>query len=169
MLGMAERENKKGLNLMTVYTRSLLEQRLNEANLNLKKSQLAIGEAAGRESDWHDNAAFDYANMQHDLNSINLSNLAAKLQNVEIISPRKKTKDIGIGNTVIIKFQDRDMEETFTILGPDDGGINPGWISYLSPLGNSLIRKRVGEIIEYAVGKEVSQKVKIIKILQGEF
>jgi len=66
MLGM-ERENKKNVNLMTSHAKNLLKQKLSQADSNFKKSQLAIGEAAGRESDWHDNAAFDYANMQHDL------------------------------------------------------------------------------------------------------
>jgi predicted S18 family serine protease len=43
------------------------KKRLVELEAEMKRWQLAIGEAAGSNSDWHDNAAYDYANAQFEL------------------------------------------------------------------------------------------------------
>lgn len=164
-----ERRGKQKPNLMTAYTKTVLEENLRQTTLKLNESQLAIGEAAGKESDWHDNAAFDYANMEYDLNSAQLANLEKKFQNLEIILPRQEVDEVNIGNTVVVKFQNRTDEETFTILGPDDAGKKPGWLSYLSPLATSLIGKKEGETTEFSVGERRKYKVSIVKILSGDF
>jgi transcription elongation factor GreA len=164
-----ERQNVPKSNIMTAHTKSVLEEALNQARIELSQAQLSIGEAAGSESDWHDNAAFDYANMEFDLKSANLARLTNKLRDVEIIPPRQQTDKIDIGNTVVIKFEDEPENETFTILGPDDSGKKQGWLSHLSPLGKSLIGKVVGETAEYSLGKEKKQIVRIVNILPGNF
>jgi len=154
---------------MTAHTKVALEEALKQARRELNDASLAIGEAAGRESDWHDNAAFDYANMEFDLKSASLASLTRKLQDVEIITPRKQTDQINIGNTVIVKFENETESERFTILGPDDSGRKAGWLSCFSPLGSSLIGKREGEIAEYSLEQDRPQKVRVIKILKGDF
>lgn len=164
-----ERRNMTKPNIMTAHTKSELEEALSRAHKELSQAQLAIGEAAGTESNWHDNAAFDYANMEHDLKSANLGNLKKKLLDVMIISPRQKTDRADVGNTIIVKFEGEQEEETFTILGPDDSGKKQGWLSFLSPLGKSLIGKREGEKAEFSITGEKKQKVKVIKILPGNF
>ncbi len=164
-----ERQNITKSNIMTAHTKSALEEALSQARKELSDAQLAIGDAAGRESDWHDNAAFDYANMQYDLKSASLACLMKKLHDVEIILPRKQTNNADIGNTVVVMFEGEQEEETFTILGPDDSGRKQGWLSHLSPLGKSLIGKKVGETAEYSLEKERKQKIRIVKILPGNF
>jgi transcription elongation factor GreA len=168
-MGNPERRNMVRLNIMTAYTKAALEEALIQARRELNDASLAIGEAAGRESDWHDNAAFDYANIEFDLKSASLASLIRKLQDVEIITPRKQTDLIDIGNTVIVKFENEIDEERFTILGPDDSGRKAGWLSCFSPLGASLIGRSEGEIAEYSLEQGRTQKVKVIKILRGDF
>ena len=164
-----ERRNMTKLNMMTTHTKGVLEKALDQTRREFSQAQLAIGEAAGRESDWHDNAAFDYANMEHDLKSANLANLIKKLRDVEIIVPRQQIDKVDIGNTVVVKFEGVQEEETFTILGPDDSGRKQGWLSCLSPLGKNLIGRREGEKTEYSIAGEKKQKVRLIKILPGNF
>lgn len=164
-----ERRTTIKVNIMTSYTKEVLEKVQDQTRKELSQAQLAIGEAAGRESDWHDNAAFDYANMQHDLKSAELASLNKKLRNVEIIEPRQQTDKADIGNTVVVKFEDAWEEEMFTILGPDDSGKKLGWLSYLSPLGQNLIGKKEGEVTEYTSQGERKQKLQLIKILPGNF
>lgn len=168
-MGNPERRNMIRSNIMTAYTKATLEEALRQARRELNDASLAIGEAAGRESDWHDNAAFDYANMEFDLKSASLASLTRKLQDVEIITPRKQTDQINIGNTVIVKFENETDRERFTILGPDDSGRKAGWLSCFSPLGASLIGKGEGEIAEYSLEKGITQRVQVIKILRGDF
>lgn len=163
-----ERRDVVEVNIMASFTMKVLEGMLNQARTDLRKAQLAIGEAAGRESNWHDNAAFDHANIDYDLKSARLAKLLIKLQNVEIIAPRLQIDRIDIGNTVIVKFEEEKQEETFTILGLYDSEKKQGWLSYASPLGKSLIGKEEGKTVEYSVaGKK--QRVRVIKILPGDF
>lgn len=164
-----EKMRRPNRNLMTSYTKATLEEVLGTAKRELDQAQLSIGEAAGRESNWHDNAAFDYANMEFDLKSANLANIKEKLRNVEIITPRRETDKVGIGNSVVIQFQDRTDQETFTILGPDDSRQKPGWLSYLSPLAKSIIGNKEGETVKFSIGNKENYTVRIAKILPGEF
>ena len=163
-----EREKISKINLMTQSTYESLLQEVEVARRNMQQSLLDIGEAAGSASDWHDNAAFDHANIRHDVDSSWLGSIQAKLQDVEIIKPSNNKDKIGIGNSVIVKFQDEDDEEIFTILGPADSGRNEGWISYESPLGSSLMGKRKGETVTFTIHDQ-DQKVKIVNILPGNF
>jgi len=153
---------------MTQSTYNSLLQEVEVARGNVTQSLLEIGDAAGTESNWHDNAAFDHANMRHDVDSSHLRTIEAKLRDVEIIKPSRKKDSVSIGNTVVVKFQGEDVEETFTILGPTDSGRNMGWISFESPLGSSLIGKKKGDEYSFSIDRQ-EHKVKVIKILPGAF
>lgn len=164
--------DKPKLNLMTSFTQSVLLDNLSIFKEEYRVHKLAVGEAAGRESDWHDNAAFDEANRLVDLTSAQISQIEKKLANVQIISPREDISTIDIGNTVVVKFVDKTDNETFTILGPDDSGKNPGWISKVSPFGKCLLGKKSGDKIEYSTentSQNLKQKFKIISIQRGNF
>lgn len=153
---------------MTQSTYNNLLQEVEAARKNAKKSLLEIGEAAGSESDWHDNAAFDLANIEYDVNSLQLKTIEAKLKDVEIINPTEECDKVSIGNSVLVKFQNEDDEEMFTILGPADSGRHSGWISYESPLGTSLLGKHKGDDANFGVGNQ-EQNVRILNILPGDF
>lgn len=165
---MPERRKDIKVNLMTQSTHDSLLHEIEAAKENVKQSLLAIGEAAGSESDWHDNSAFDQANIKHDVDSLQLRTMEARLRDVEIIKPSKELGKIEIGNSVLVKFQNEDGKETFTILGPADSGRKDGWISYESPLGSSLLGKRKGDDATFGVGNQ-QQTVKVLDILPGDF
>lgn len=165
---MQERRKNTKTNLMTQSTYNSLLQEVETARQNAKQSLLDIGEAAGTGSDWHDNAAFDHANIRHDVDSLQLGGIESKLKNVQIIEPSRKTDQVYIGNSVLVKFQGEDDEEMYTILGPADSGRQTGWISFESPLGSSLMGKKKGETANFEVERR-EQKVKIIDILPGNF
>jgi len=168
-LSIMENDRKRqGKNLMTEFTFRSLQEEIRRATSERDQSLLDIGEAAGSESNWHDNAAFDHANMKHDLDSSRLSTLQSKIRDVQFIEPRKKTDRIEIGNKVIVKFEGEEENESFVILGPDDSGKQTGWISFISPLGGSLMGKKGGDAVSYMIGKQ-EQKIKIIQILPGDF
>jgi transcription elongation factor GreA len=163
-----EHVRNKRVNLMTKFTHDSLLIEVQRARKNVSDSLLMIGEAAGSESNWHDNSAFDAANVQHDVNSSKLAGIEAKLENVEIITPSPKTDTVTIGNLVVVRFQGEVEDETFAILGPADSGRKPGWISFESPLGSNLIGKKEGEEVSFLTSDQ-KQKVRIIKILPGDF
>src|SRR5579864_4634664 len=92
-------------NLMTAITYNRLLTEFKKAKEHVAKRNIAIGAAAGPESDWHDNAAYDFAHTQYDVAAVNLQNLTDKLIQVKIIEPRQKIDIVELGNTVIIEFE----------------------------------------------------------------
>jgi transcription elongation factor GreA len=159
----------EGPNLMTAETLKRMEKDLEKAIADEDKAHKAIGAAAGAEGEWHDNAAYDHAIMQHNVAMSRLQDMKVKLQNYEIIKPRQETDEVGIGNTVVVRFADEDSDEKFTILGPDDSLTRQDWISFMTPVAISILGKKRGEIGEFKIGEDREQQVKVVKILPGEF
>jgi transcription elongation factor GreA len=156
-------------NLMTAETLSRMQKDLEKAIDAEDKAHKAIGAAAGAEGEWHDNAAYDHAIMQHNVARSMLRDMREKLQNYEIIKPRQEVDKVGIGNTVVVRFADEDADEKFTILGPDDSLTREDWISFETPVAKSILGKKKGETGEFKIGEERGQQVKVVKILPGEF
>jgi len=155
-------------NIMTLATKKYLEKKLIEAEKEMKKALLAIGIAAGPETNWHDNAAFEDANVQFNVCHSNVKNLREKLFNVEIIKPQKETNVIKIGNTVVVQLKDKKKSEKFTILGSDNVGHQKKCISYTTLFSRAILGKKAGENVVFKSPKG-KQKIKIITILPGEF
>lgn len=156
-------------NLMTRETKLRLEAEHKRLQQKLLDAGQQIGEAAGANMDWHDNAAFDQAQAEFKLQGTQEAMLSEKLRNVEIIEPRKETDVVGLGNTVRVRFKDMDEDEMFTILGPDDGltGIdkNPRWINHKTPLGMAIMGKSKGDTVTF----NETQEVVIKDVLPGQF
>lgn len=62
------------------------------------------------------------------------------------------TETIGIGNIVTLKDEKDGSEVTYTLLGAWDGDPENYIISYLTPLGKSMLGKRIGDVVSVTVG-----------------
>ena len=60
------------------------------------------------------------------------------------------------------------MNEDYIILGPWESDPTNGVISYMSPLGNSLLNAQVGETVKYHVNNE-EMAYKVLKIEKMTF
>ena len=78
-----------------------------------------------------------------------------------IIQPRKDNSSVQIGHKVTVVSANG--EKTFQILGSTETDPKSGIISRNSPLGKTLINKKVGDIIELQLG-EKKTSYKILKI-----
>lgn len=152
---------------MTRVTEQRLQSDLLEAEKKLKETSRAIGEGAGISSDWHDNFAFEQANRDFEFYSSVKALIKRQLEDREIITPREETIDVGIGNQVVVMLEGESNPETFTILGVSDATMGSDWISYESPLGSSLLSKKVGDVVDFLVEK-ATRHAKIIGIRRGE-
>ena len=73
------------------------------------------------------------------------------------------TSSVNIGTSVFLKGK---KEITYTILGAWDSDIDQGRVSYLSKIGQVLLRKKVGDIVEiFDFQSEKKAKLEIIQIL----
>lgn len=155
-------------NIMVQATFDRLSRELNSAQerlLQLTSSKNLYFESA---QDYHDNAPLDALEDEITTQAANVYRLMTVLNGVEVIGPRLKATDVGIANTVILKFTDEPAPVEYTILGMHDSGTNPSWISYKSPLGSRLIGALPGQELCYKVGNN-EMSVTVLSIKPGKF
>ena len=97
-----------------------------------------------------------------------LENASKKLQEeidkAEVFDPTRYSGDrVFFGTKVNVLSEKTNVEEEYTILGPWESDPNNGIISYMSPLGNSLLNAQVGDVVKYRVNNE-EMSYKVLKI-----
>jgi len=76
-----------------------------------------------------------------------INELERLLSWVEIITPGSDQGMIRLGSTVTVQ-EDTYPSETFTIVGTAEANSRNGMISDASPLGKSLLKHQVGDVVE---------------------
>ncbi len=125
------------------------------------KRQLAEARAQG---DLSENADYDAArNRQAEVEG-RIKEIENILSNAEIIDEegKKRSNKIALGSTVTIKFLNNDKEQTFMIVGTVESDPFNQKISNACPLGEALIGKTLGDIVE--VKGKVPYQVEILKV-----
>lgn len=143
-----------------------LQSMIDDAESQLTRSLNAVTEAAGPNSDWHDNAPYDEANRSVEFWRARLMELNTDLHRVQLmeVEKDKDSKQIVFGSKVKIIIGN-EQEKTYTILGPYEVDLSKGIISILSPLGEALLGKKEGESIDFST----TEGNKIVKIKRVDF
>jgi transcription elongation factor GreA len=105
-------------------------------------------EEARAHGDITENAEFEAAKERQAFIDGRLSELEYKLSNADIIDPDTLPKDRAVfGCTVMIENIDTGESIQYQLVGPDESNVEEGRISVTSPLGKSIIGKRIGDEI----------------------
>jgi transcription elongation factor GreA len=106
-------------------------------------------EEARAHGDISENAEFVAAKEQQSFVETKIRDIEQKLSNSEIMDYINPSKEkVGFASFVTLENLNNGGEVTYQIVGPDESDISSGKISITSPLGNSLIGKRVDEEVE---------------------
>jgi transcription elongation factor GreA len=119
---------------------------------------------AKAEGDISENAGYDEAKTAQGFLEGRIRELEAILKNAQVISDTAAAPNVvTIGRTVIVREQDADTEEEYTIVGPPEANPSQGRISNESPMGRALLNKRVGEqaVVQSPGGEIVFDIVKV--------
>lgn len=75
--------------------------------------------------------------------------LQKRLKNSTVVDPGEQTDTEGVyfGATVTLKNEDDGVQSTYQIVGPDETDTKGGRISVESPVGRSLLGKRLGDTV----------------------
>ena len=135
---------------------------IDEAREEVKR-QLAEARAQG---DLSENADYDAArNRQAEVEG-RIKEIEDILSNHEIIddekSSRKKEGRVALGSTVTIRFLENGKEGKYMIVGTVESDPFSNKISNACPLGEALIGKVVGDVVEVKAKK--TYKVEIVKV-----
>ncbi len=101
---------------------------------------------AKEKGDLKENAEYISAKeAQHRLNK-QFGQLKDELARAVVFDPATATTSVvSFGNVVVLQDNIKNVEVKYTILGPWESNVDEGIISYLSPLGNSLLDMKKGE------------------------
>ena len=135
---------------------------IDEAREEVKR-QLAEARAQG---DLSENADYDAArNRQAEVEG-RIKEIEDILSNSELIADektqKKKGDKVALGSTVTIRFLENGKEDKFMIVGTVESDPFSNKISNASPLGEALIGKAVGDVVDVKAKK--NYKVEIVKI-----
>lgn len=99
--------------------------------------------------DLSENAEYHAAREQQGLIEARITFLTNVISNAEVIDPKEiKSEEIIFGATVKLLSLDDNKEKVYQIVGEEEASLEEGLISFKSPLGQALIRKRNGDIID---------------------
>jgi transcription elongation factor GreA len=119
---------------------------------------------AKAEGDISENAGYDEAKTAQGFLEGRIRELEVILKNAQEIRDTAAAPDIVmIGRTVVVREQDADTEEEYTIVGPPEADPGQGRISNESPMGRALLNKRVGEqaVVQSPGGEIIFDIVKV--------
>ena len=153
---MAEKQKltKAGYKKLEDELRDLIDNKREE-----NKVQLAEARAQG---DLSENADYDAARNKQAEIEARIKEIENILNNCEIISDTKTSNRVALGSTVTLKFVEENKEATYMIVGTIEADPFNGKISNACALGEAIIGKTVGDVIEVKSG--VTYHVEILKI-----
>ncbi len=94
--------------------------------------------------------------------------ISKRLENSEVIDPLKVANKAQafFGATVTVEDEEG-VQKTYSIVGIDEADPARGQISWISPLAKSLLKSRVGDLVNFRSPKG-SQELEVIKIVYQE-
>ncbi|HOH70383.1 MAG TPA: transcription elongation factor GreA [Sedimentibacter sp.] len=149
---------KNNETLITAEGLEELKAELDELKLVKRKEISEKIKAALAFGDISENAEYDEAKNEQANVESRIAKLEIMIKNAKVIKTSKKNGVVNIGSKVKIKDLEFDEEMEYTIVGSAEADPFKGRISNVSPLGEALLGKKLGAIIE--VESPMGDKIK---------
>ena len=122
-----------------------LEEELNDLKENQRPAVIKALKEARALGDLSENAEYDTAkNMQGQIEA-RIKEIEYKLEHSEIMDGSKDL--VSVGSVVLVKYLDGNDTEEYKIVGSLEADPFENKISNESPIGKSLLNKKVGDVI----------------------
>jgi len=156
-------EQEKTMKKQFKLTQSGIDELKNELDrLVAKRSEIADAIKSAREQgDLSENAEYQSARSDQEKNETRITEVENILQNVEIIKKPRSDSKIQLGTVVKLKAGNKEKE--FQVVGTVEADPLSGKISDESPIGQAMLGKTVGDIVEITTPAE-TVKYKITDI-----
>ncbi|MEI8338773.1 MAG: transcription elongation factor GreA [bacterium] len=156
-------EQEKTMKKQFKLTQSGIDELKSELDrLVAKRSEIADAIKSAREQgDLSENAEYQSARSDQEKNETRITEVENILQNVEIIKKPRSDSKIQLGTVVKLKAGNKEKE--FQVVGTVEADPLSGKISDESPIGQAMLGKTVGDIVEITTPAE-TVKYKITDI-----
>ena len=153
---------KKDEILLTAAGYKELEEELNDLRVNKRAENVQAIKEARSHGDLSENSEYDAARDEQAKIEARIQELEYKLEHATIIEATDKST-VNVGCEVTVLYVEDEDEDTYTIVGSLEADPFENKISNESPIGEALMGRKVGDIIDVA-GPNGTYKVKITKI-----
>ncbi|OVE80874.1 transcription elongation factor GreB [bacterium K02(2017)] len=151
------------LNYITPEGLSKLQEELQQLLHKERPSVVKVVSWAAAQGDRSENADYIYGKKRLREIDRRIRFLQSRLDNIEIVDPKLVKMDkISFGATVSLEDEDGNKLK-YKIVGVDEFDVSKGKISWKSPLGKSLMGKKVGDEVMFKRPKG-NAEVLVIKI-----
>ena len=148
-------EEKK--TILTYAGLKALEDELENLRVVKRKEVAGKIKEAREQGDLSENAEYDAAkDEQRDIEA-RIDELEKILKNVEVVVEEEvDLEKINVGCTILVHDDEYDEEIEFKIVGSTEANSLQGKISNESPVGQALIGKKVGDVVDVETRQEIS-------------
>jgi transcription elongation factor GreA len=142
-----------------------LREELEELKGERRTANLEALKEARAQGDLSENADYDAARDEQARIEARIKEIENILKNSEIIKENNRSRVIGMGKTVVVKFLHNHIETEFTIVGKLEANPMQKRVSNESPLGKAIIGTKKGKIVTYKseTGQEINIEIIDVK------
>lgn len=151
--------------ILTLEGKKELEQRLNVLKNELIPQVVQRIKVAREQGDLSENAEYTAAREEQGKLEGEKHDIETKLKYGEVITATSKKDVVEVGTKLRYLDIEENEEYVFTIVGTAEADLTKGKISNESPLGQSLMGKKSGDVCVVKAPKGLSYEVKILEIL----
>ena len=156
------------MELITPEEKAKLEQRIKALVENRPALSQRIAEARAL-GDLKENAEYHAAREQQGMEEAEIRRLEERLQTAQVVDASKQAEGVVfIGSVVRLKDINRGDDDTYRLVGELSGDAMAEHVevSINSPMGQALLKSRVGEVIRVDAPRGVKQ-FEIVEVISG--
>lgn len=108
--------------------------------------------------DLSENAEYIMAKQRQDYVGARLAQLKKRMADLSMVNVNNIPKDrIAFGSQVVLYDLDQEVEIEYRLVTSEESDVSKGWISTTSPIGQSLMGKKVGDEVTVRTPKGVRE------------
>ena len=141
-----------------------MEEEIEYRKVTLRPQLLEHVKTARAHGDLSENFEYKAAKQDKNRNDSRIRYLEKMIKTAVIIDDSSKEDEVGINNTVTVRFEDDDSEEQYKIVTTVRSNSLKGLISIESPLGKALMHHKKGDRVHVTVDENISYYVTVVEI-----
>ena len=153
-------------NQLTEQDIKRMEEEIEHRKLVVRKEALEAVKEARAHGDLSENFEYYAAKKEKNKNESRIRFLERMIKTAEIISDESKEDEIGVNNTVEVRFEEDGTVETYKIVTTMRGNSLEGLVSTESPIGKALLGHKAGDRVYIEVNPSYGYYV-VIKSIEN--
>ncbi len=135
-----------------------LEQEIQALEYELHNELPKELKKARAHGDLSENAEYIMAKQRQDYVGARLAQLKKRMADLSMVNVNNIPKDrIAFGSQVVLYDLDQETEIQYRLVTSEESDVSKGWISTTSPIGRSLMGKKVGDEVTVRTPKGVRE------------